>query len=232
MSNSLLEWENKVAAVAVAGGCNWRCPYCHGWRYVTGLDDLEKIELSALFQLLQEQEGWLDGVVFSGGEPTLQPGLHDLVKEVKNRGLAVKIHTNGTRPEVIKKLLAEQLIDCLALDYKAVLDSGLTKVAGVKISEETLTKIRESFQLARESNIDREYHTTLCPQFINLENFRKMAEQLEAGGLWLLQQYKPDDCLALTLAGEKQFSQAELEEFAQIAGKKHKRVLLQVGPGR
>lgn len=230
IENSLLEWENKVSAVVIAGGCNLRCPYCHSWRYVTGLDDLERLDPKAVFNLLERQRGWIDGVVFTGGEPTLQPDLADFIRRTREYGVKTKLHTNGSRPEVISGLLDEGLLDCLSLDFKAPLDGRLFAAAGVPERPELIDAVRESFRLAAESDIDREYHTTLSPRFVDLPTFGDMAAELEPKGLWLLQQFENGDCLSPELSGSSRYDNAMLDAFAAAARQAgHDKVILKRG---
>lgn len=231
MSNSLLEWEGRVAAVIFTAGCNWRCPYCHGWRFVKEPEALEVIPAETIFSTLQQQKDWIDGVAITGGEPTLQPGLTELIRRLKSEGLAVKLETNGTNPGVLSLLLEEQLLDCLALDYKAPLDQRLSPVTATTEQATGTERVRESFSLAAASGIEREYHTTLCPKFIDREILAEMGEALEPGGLWILQQYELEERLDPETAGEERYDTTELEELEQIARKHHKEVLLHKGKG-
>lgn len=229
IENSLLEWDNHVSAVAVAGGCNLRCPYCHSWRYVTGLNDLKPLDAGVIIDLLKRQAGWIDGVVFTGGEPTMQPGLRDLMAEVKAMGVETKLHTNGTRPKVIGTLLREELVDCLSLDYKAPLDSRFFAAAGIPENADLLAKVKDSFALAADSGIDREYHTTLDPQVATPEILAEMAAALEPGGTWFLQQFENGDCLDAGRKGAKRYSDGELDQLEAIAREGHGRVVMKRG---
>lgn len=229
IENSLLEWEDHLAAVVIAGGCNLRCPFCHSWRYVTGLDDLERLDPSVVFHLLERQRGWIDGVVFTGGEPTLQPDLPEFILRVREYGVETKLHTNGTRPDVIENLLNRRLLDCLALDYKAPLDARYFAAAGVPESGETLAAVRRSFILAADAGIEVEYHTTLDPEFVTPEAFSEMAAALPAGGRWILQQYETGDCLNPGLAGTARYDGERLEAFLREAESSHGRALLKKG---
>lgn len=218
IDTSLLEWEDHVAAVAIAGGCNLRCPFCHSWRYVTGLADLRPINPDVLFALLERQRGWIDGVVFSGGEPTLQPGLAAMIRRVRQYGPAVKLHSNGSRPEILGNLLREGLLDCLALDCKAPLEtSRFFAAAGVREDARLLDAVRESFRLAATASVGLEYHTTLVPGLVDADALRRMAEDLAPRGVWMLQQFENDDCLSHSLAGSRRYSGDELEALAETA---------------
>lgn len=229
IENSLLEWEGNLSAVAIVGGCNLRCPYCHSWRYVTGLGDLQRLNPEVLFDLLKRQRGWIDGIVFTGGEPTLQPGLAGMIRRAREYGVRVKLHTNGARPGVVAALLEEKLLDCLALDYKAPLDDRFFAAAGMAEDRALLDSIRETFALAASSGVDHEYHTTLDPAFVTPEIFADMDRELESEGLWILQQYEVGDCLDPAKAGSERYEGPELEEFAKAARKRHPRVLLKKG---
>lgn len=229
IENSLLEWENHVAAVVIAGGCNLRCPYCHSWRYVTGLADLKRLDSEAVFNLLERQRGWIDGVVFTGGEPTLQPGLADMIRRAREYGVKIKLHSNGSRPDVVEALLGEGLLDCLALDYKAPLDERMFPVAGVAEDEMLRENIRKTFSLATRSGVEREYHTTLSPRFVDMGTFADMADALEPGGLWLLQQYESGDCLDPVRAGGERYDEKQLEAFAALAENRNHTVVLKKG---
>ncbi|MCD7895410.1 MAG: anaerobic ribonucleoside-triphosphate reductase activating protein [Planctomycetaceae bacterium] len=230
LENSLLEWEDKVSAVVIAGGCNLRCPFCHSWRYVTGLDTLKPLDTGVIFDLLERQRGWIDGVVFTGGEPTLQPGLADLMRDVREYGVLTKLHTNGTRPDVVSAILRDGLVDCLALDYKAPLDRRWLAAADCRDGgDDLLDRVRESFRLARESGIDREYHTTLAPNFVSRETFSEMASELDPDGLWILQQYETGERLNPALAGERRYNGEELDWFEETAKARHGRAILKRG---
>ncbi len=231
LPNSLVEWEGRVAAVVFTAGCNWRCPYCHGWRFVTEPGSLEPVEAEEVFALIEREAGWLDGLAITGGEPTLQPGLRDFIEAVKRRGAAVKLETNGTRPEVIESLLGANLLDCLSLDYKAPPDGRLAALAGIPPESPELGAVRRSFELAAASGIEREYHTTLSPAFLDAETLEEMARALEPGGLWVLQQYEPEDILDAARAGAKRYDVPELEALAAVARRHHPRVLLRTGRG-
>lgn len=229
ITNSLVEWEGRVSAVVFTAGCNWRCPYCHGWRFVTEPESLKPFSAQDVFALLDTQKGWLDGIVITGGEATLQPGLVDFIRDLKQTGIAVKLETNGTHPEVIEELLGANLLDCLALDYKAPLDARLQELTGVDDTRTALDSVHRAFVMAASSGIEHEYHTTLCPRFVTPETLKEMAQTLEDGGLWVLQQYEPGDILNPDAAGAAPYDSDTLDDLARIAGEHHPNVLLRKG---
>ena len=233
--NSLVEWEGRLSAVAVAGGCNWRCPFCHSWRYVTGLADLEERPLDELFSLLDRERGWIDGVVVTGGEPTLQPGLIELLRLLKKRRMPVKLHSNGSRPDVIESLLSEGLLQCLALDCKAPPDARLALASGrPDMASAQWDAVAKSFALsAAAESVEKEYHTTLCPAFVDEGTIKEMAPYLAPGGLWILQNYEPDDVLDAGKAGRGHHLNDALDRMENAARTAYPggRVLLRRGRG-
>jgi len=122
LDSSFVDWPGKVAAVVFLPGCNFRCPYCHNHRLVLAPETLETIPLEGVLARLGELHGWVDGVSVTGGEPTLHPGLGGLLETFRNRGLGVKLDTNGSRPHVLKELLVAGLLDTVAVDVKAPLE--------------------------------------------------------------------------------------------------------------
>ena len=213
--NSMNEWHGRLAAAVFLQGCNWRCPFCHGWRFVTEPDSLPPIPVDALDDLLSGEAGWIDGVVVSGGEPTLQPHLENLVRLIRRHGAAVKLHTNGSRPDVVRGLLERNLLECLALDFKAPLTAErLTRSAGTQVD---LEAVRQSVRLGPTHGVECEFHTTLCPACLDLDDLRAMAETLRTEApqaRWIWQQYNPGDVLDPGRAGETQFA---LPDIASVA---------------
>lgn len=233
IKNSFNEWEGRVAAVVFTAGCNWRCPYCHGVGMVLTPNEFPQIPVEQVMASLKSNKGWVDDIAISGGEPTLQPGLIDFIRDLKDIGVGVKLESNGTNPDVIETLLEEDLLDCVCFDYKVPLDSeSLQNLTRVSEEASGLKRVLRSYELAREAvNIEREFHTTLCPQYINKDIIGRMGEELECPeGLWVLQQYENDiKMIDPELAGRKRFTQIELDEIEQIAKSKHSKILMRRG---
>ena len=144
IESTLLDWEGKVAAVVFLPGCNFRCGYCHARHLVEPMPSDEAIPLEAVLVSFRRQRGWLDGVVISGGEPTLHPGLLDFIRQFRAKGIAVKLDTNGSRPDVLERLLALGVLDYVAMDVKAPLDGKYAEVARAPVD---LDAIRRSIEL-------------------------------------------------------------------------------------
>ena len=233
IKSSFNEWENRVCAVVFTAGCNWRCPYCHGAGIVLKPQDFPRVDEEQIFASLQKDHGWVDGVAVTGGEPTLQKGLIDFIRELKDMGVAVKLESNGTNPDVIEHLLAENLLDCLCFDYKVPLkQNSLVHLTQVSKEVAGLERVLRSYELSRKAvGIEKEFHTTLCPAFIDFATIEQMGEELDCpGSLWVLQQYENDvEMINPELAGRERFSQDELDRIEKIASSRHDRVLLRRG---
>ena len=120
---TLIDFPGKIAAIVFTHGCNFRCGYCHNPSLLLNKEKVvNNYTTKDFFSFLQTRIGKLDGVVITGGEPTLQSGLYDFIKEIKQMGFAVKLDTNGTNPDVIEKLLNDNLLDYIAMDIKAPLE--------------------------------------------------------------------------------------------------------------
>ena len=116
---TLLDFPGKVACTLFTGGCNMRCPFCHNALLVTELEQgNDTWDEAEVLTFLRRRKGLLDGVCVTGGEPTLQPELAPFLRRVKELGYAVKLDTNGTRPEVLRALVGEGLVDYVAMDVK------------------------------------------------------------------------------------------------------------------
>lgn len=171
---TLLDYPGKVACTVFLQGCNFRCPFCHNSDLLTGQGP-EGISDAELLAYLQKRKGILDGVCITGGEPTLQPGLEDLIRSIKALGYCVKLDTNGSRPEVLKRLVEENLLDYVAMDVKNS-PEGYARTAGMK--QELLSCVQESLQFLLTGKVDYELRTTVVDQL-------HREQDIEAIGRWL-----------------------------------------------
>ena len=146
---TLLDYPGKVACTVFLSGCNFRCPFCHNSGLLDGAqEDLSQQELLAF---LEKRRGILDGVCITGGEPTLQPELPELLRRIKALGYPVKLDTNGYRPEVLEELVNEGLVDYVAMDIKNSREA-YPKTAG--IGQMLLPHIEESIRYLTSRNVD------------------------------------------------------------------------------
>lgn len=183
---SLVDYDDKVACILFKSGCNFRCPFCHNSPLVINTNDNLEIPFSEILDYLEKRKGIIDAVVISGGEPTLDPALKDEIIEIKKLGYLVKLDTNGTRPEVIRELLEENLLDFVAMDIKnSFVKYPLT--VGLKQIEEN--KILKSIALLKNSNIDYEFRTTLISEFHDEVSMLEIGEMLKGAKKLFLQQF-------------------------------------------
>ena len=188
---SFLDWEGHVAAVIFTCGCNFRGPWCNTGVLVTaraGELSIEKI----IFDIKRRAK-FLDGVVISGGEPTLWPGLRPLLEELKALGLSVKLDTNGTNPELLRGLIRDGLVEHVAMDVKAPLDAeSYAKLTGVPVD---IAKITESVGIIKESAASYEFRTTFVPALHGPDDMPAIRAQLGDDRHWVVQCFKPSGCL-------------------------------------
>ena len=115
---TLLDYPGKVACTVFTAGCNFRCPFCHNAPLVIDTHRNPEISLKEIYQFLEKRKGILDGVCVSGGEPLIQHGIEIFLENLKRMGYAVKLDTNGSFPEKLKKIVEEGLVDYVAMDVK------------------------------------------------------------------------------------------------------------------
>ena len=157
---SLLDFPGRVACTVFLQGCNWRCPFCHNSELLAGPADAP-MTTEAFLRFLTARKDLLDGVCISGGEPTLHAALPSLAREIKAMGFAVKLDTNGTRPEMLKQLISENLVDYVAMDIK----NGPSFYAEtIGMEKAALSPVEESIQYLVSGSVPYEFRTTVvCP---------------------------------------------------------------------
>ncbi|MGL1864207.1 MAG: anaerobic ribonucleoside-triphosphate reductase activating protein [Pseudodesulfovibrio sp.] len=115
---SLCDWPGRSTCIIFMGGCNLRCPTCHNHQLAWDMQSLPVIDHNHIKAYLRNRVGWLDGITVTGGEPTIVPGIGELLYEIKKSGLPVKMDTNGMRPDVVADLIQYKLVDVFAVDVK------------------------------------------------------------------------------------------------------------------
>ncbi|MHC4789699.1 MAG: anaerobic ribonucleoside-triphosphate reductase activating protein [Planctomycetota bacterium] len=213
--SSLIEWEGKIASVLFLPGCNLRCPYCHAGHLILQPERLESLSREQLFAYMRDHADWLDGVVVTGGEPTLHgEELLDLLKEVRAIPLQVMLETNGTRPEPLARLIEDGLLDAIAMDVKAPLTpEDYRRVAGAPVDVEA---VRRSIALIKQSGLDYEFRVTLVPGLVGREELSRMAGDLEGARRVALQNFRPDHCLSAALRSVRPYAPAALDALERI----------------
>jgi pyruvate formate lyase activating enzyme len=193
--NSLIDWEGKICSIIFTSGCNFRCPFCHNPDLVVPSPEGEGGEdrLDDILEKLGRFSGWLDGVVVTGGEPTLQVDLEEAIRQIRESGFLVKLDSNGSRPDVLRKLISGGLVDYLAMDIKTALDDDrYRRVCGVPVDTGL---VRESISLIRESGIDYEFRTTVVPGLVGPEEVGAIGREIEGASRYVLQRFLGGTCL-------------------------------------
>ena len=189
LETSFLDWPGRLAAVVFLGGCNFRCPFCHNAELVLTPHLVPSIPLAGVLERLHQLRGWVDGVVVSGGEPTLSPRLPELLGRMRAAGFDIKLDTNGSCPDVLAKLVARRLVQAVDMDLKAPLEPALyAALAGVPVR---LELIRASLDLIRLSGLPHRFRTTYVPGLLDHAAIGRLRAAAPAGSPHVLQGFNP-----------------------------------------
>lgn len=212
---SLVDYPGKMACIVFVGECNCRCPYCHNPCLVFDPESQPHIEEAEVFAFLEKRKRKLDGVVISGGEPSLRSGLARFAGKIKEMGFLVKLDTNGSNPKTVIKCIDEGLIDALGVDYKATPEL-YNKIAGTHIND-FAGKVHQVISYAVRKNIFIDVRTTVHKSLLSFNDLREMRKNLDAIGLkkWFLQQFHPVEIIDDKLLNEPTYSDEELLSFAK-----------------
>lgn len=210
---TLLDFPGHLAATIFLGGCNFRCPFCHNSGIVDGMRQPGSLEEGKVMEFLEKRRNVLQGVCISGGEPTLQPeGLERILRFVHSMGLLAKLDTNGYRPEVIRHLTEEGLLDYIAMDIKAG-QENYEKASGVRGIK--MEPIRESVRLLKEGNVPYEFRTTVVKGIHSESDFKSIGPWISGCPRYYLQSYEEME-LASWQERYGSFSKDELTGFAEL----------------
>ena len=193
IETSFLDWPGKICAVLFLPSCNLRCPFCHNQELVLYPERLSAYPWEYVQQRLKALRSWLDGVCITGGEPTLHSDLPELLDRIHHLGLAVKLDTNGTRPEMLEFLISQKLLDYLAMDIKGPLDEeSYGRCAGVRIS---IPEIKKSMDSILSGRVIGEFRTTVVPKLHTPPVLAQMALELKQAPKWTHQEFNPTQTL-------------------------------------
>lgn len=169
---TLLDYPDHLAAMIFTSGCNFKCSYCQNSPLIKK-DKAGLINEEEILEYLKKRKNVLDGLVISGGEPTMQSDLKEFILKVKEIGLKIKLDTNGYKPEVLKPLLDEHLIDYVAMDIKNVFEKYPLNCGVKQINE---CRIKKSILLIKKSGIDHEFRTTFIKEYHTIDDINKIIE--------------------------------------------------------
>lgn len=212
IKNSFVDYPGKVAATVFTGGCNFSCPFCHNGELVTSPGKMPTISTWEIMTFLEKRKGLIDGLVITGGEPTLYPGLRDFILKIREKGFLIKLDSNGYEPLVLEKLLQENIIDYIAMDIKNSPEK-YAKTAGLKQID--ISRIIQSVEIIKESGVDYEFRTTVMKEFHNKEDINQIKKWLTNTKKYVLQNYNPQEGQVEDTIFTP-FSKEELNEFKEI----------------
>lgn len=211
---TMLDFPEKVACIAFTPGCNMRCGFCHNPEFVLP-EKIKELQGSFIteeifFAFLKKRWLLLQGVVVSGGEPTIWQDLPVFIRKIKRMGFLVKLDTNGNHPEMLKCLLEEKLLDYIAMDVKTAL-SAYSKLTGPTVRTDSITK---SVGLLKRSGIDYEFRTTLIKEHHTPSVLEEMRELFVGAEQLFLQTFRPATTLNPTFAYYHSFPPEEMQAIA------------------
>ena len=184
---TLLDYPGKVACTLFTAGCNFRCPFCHNASLVTHINDELVYSQDEVLSYLSKRQGLLDGVCITGGEPLLHDELEEFIVSLKSLGYLVKLDTNGSSPEKLKKLVNSSLIDYVAMDIKNC-ENKYSLTVGIKNFD--ITKVKESVEFLLNSNsVDYELRTTVVNELHNIEDIESVAKWISGAKRYFLQNF-------------------------------------------
>ena len=208
---TLLDYPGRVAATIFLGGCNFRCPFCQNSSLVLNPSSQPELSVTEVLSFLKKRQGILEGVCVTGGEPTLSPDLPEFLAEIRALGYPVKLDTNGTRPDLLKELAGEGLIQMAAVDIKAC-PANYPSLCGLLHPD--LDAIKETVDFLINGTLDYEFRTTVVKELHSEQDFVAIGKWLSGAKAYYLQAYR--DSEEVLQPGFSSFSYKELEHFRQI----------------
>lgn len=207
------DFPGHISATVFLGGCNFRCPFCHNSDLVLRPETLPTFPLDFFISFLDDRRGWLEAVCVTGGEPLFDEDVETLLRLIKDRGMLVKLDTNGSFPGRLEYLLREKLIDFIAMDIKAPLPK-YSKATGTKVGE---TDIQWSVDLIRSSGLTYMFRTTVVPGLIDVKEIKEIGAWLRGAKLYQLQQFSARNTVNPHYLHVRPYDREEILKLAEIA---------------
>ncbi len=209
---SLIDYPGKISAIVFTVGCNFRCPYCHNPELVD--ETSEEISEDEIFEFLGRRKNLLDAVTITGGEPTMHDDLISFIRKIKALGFLVKLDTNGTTPDIIETVKNENLVDYIAMDIKAPVNS-YEKTVGRPVNADA---IRKSIALIMNGTTPYEFRTTVVKTLLSSEDIRAIGEDIRGARTYYLQKFVPTKTLNPAFIRKTTYTDAEFEEMRTMMG--------------
>ncbi len=201
---TLLDYPEKTAAMIFTRGCTFLCPFCHNPELIYADQDTENISEEEVLDYLKEKKKMIDGLVITGGEPTIHKDLGDFIKKVKELGFFVKLDTNGTSPETVEMFLKEKIVDYFAMDLKHTWEKY--NLIGRSKKEGIIDDVKKTFSFIQNSDLPHEFRTTVFPGCHSEEDLFTIAEYLLPGETYFLQNIRYGKTLEKNLDQSKKIN--------------------------
>ena len=209
---SLSDFPGLISAIIFTRGCDFRCPYCHNPELVDPSRFASSIPLDEVMDFLRSRAGRLQGVVVTGGEPTIHPDLPAFLAGLKGMGFAVKLDTNGTNPGMLQRLAADRVLDYIAMDIKA----PPARYASTVQAPVAVKDLLLSVDLVRHSGIPHEFRTTFVEEFLSTTDVLAIAELVKGCQRYVLQPFRGGKVLDAGLKASEPENRIRLTEIARI----------------
>ena len=207
---SLTDYPGESCAIVFTQGCNFRCPYCHNPELVEPASYETPIPENYVLDFLKRRKTMLEGVTVTGGEPLLQKDLRFFLKNIKEMGYTVKLDTNGSFPEQLKKIIEEGLADYIAMDIKAPLE----KYASVTRVNVNMKDIQKSIDIIIHSNLNYHFRTTVLKSLLDFNDLKLIYELIKKTNNYILQKFEfSGKILDNSLLGKVEYEEKEIQEF-------------------
>lgn len=212
IENSFVDWNGKISAVIFLGGCNFQCPFCQNYPIVKRDKLLKRYKDYEILEYLKNNRKFIDGIVITGGEPLINPGIFNLIKTFKEEDFLVKLDTNGYFYFNLLTLIKENLIDYVAMDIKTSFKK-YHKAVGRKIE---ISLIKDSIQLLKEDRVDYEFRTTLVPRLVTEKDLLSIKEEISGAKRWVLQRFVNQNAKSKIYQRIEPYTKEEAQKFVSL----------------
>lgn len=216
---TLSDYPGNTACIIFTKGCNFNCSYCQNSSLIK-INDKDLITEDDIFKYLESRKKLLDGVVISGGEPTIQKNLKELIIKIKNMGFNVKLDTNGSNPNLLEELIKEKLLDYVAMDIKNIF-SKYEEVINAKVK---IDNIKKSIEILKNSEIDHEFRTTIIKNYHDIPKILKICKYLGKKEKIYLQNFEDSEYVRNKKL--KSFTREELIDIQEKVGRSYSNVIV------
>ncbi len=209
---SLIDYPGKISTIVFTQGCSFACGYCHNPELVIPEQFGSLIKQKDFFDYLKKRQGKLDAVVITGGDPILQPDLLDFMNKIKKLNYLIKLDTTGIKPDLIKAMIKQKLVDYIAMDIKAPLDKYHT----VTNRQINTNLIKKSIDLLINSQLDYEFRTTIVKNQLSLHDFEKIALLIKGAKKYFLQKFVSSKTIDPKFMEKTTYDQNTLDLICEI----------------